>query len=57
VGDALVKVSTASGLCPQPTMDFNYNGCSFKLAHEGDAMVRESRWPPAHIATVEVQTR
>jgi hypothetical protein len=39
----------ASVLHPQHIIDFNYSGGSFELAHKGDALIRESLWPPACI--------
>jgi hypothetical protein len=42
-GDApLVRIFVASGLHSEHIMDFNYGGCTFELAHEGNTLVRIS---------------
>jgi hypothetical protein len=38
-GDALVRISVDSGPHPQYIADFNYNGGTFELTHEGDALI------------------
>jgi hypothetical protein len=46
-GDALARISVASGLHPRHITYFNYSRGTFELAHEGDALIQESQWPPA----------
>jgi hypothetical protein len=51
-GDSLMRISVDSGLHPQYIADFNYNGGTFELTHEGDALIWESQWPPVRIPNI-----